>query len=163
MLSAGLLAALTIPYDVMAAVRHAPAIILPVGIALSLWFNRGRAFLALLSLLLAYVGYAVTGGPDNDAFAARAVLSAAAIFVPLNITLILALPERGVMHFRSHRWLLLIAVECLLCAWIASAGHSPLSGVAWQSVLNHWLLRPDPTPFTGRILFAIQIASLIPF
>ncbi len=135
-----------------------PAAILPIGVFLSLWFNRGRAFLALVSMFLAYAGYALAAQPDAATFAERAVLGGIAIFVPLNVALILILPERGVLHFRSYRWLLLLAAESLLVAWIASAGNSPLSGIAWQSVLDHWLLRPDPTPLLARVLFAAAVA-----
>ena len=34
-----------------------PYTVLLVGTAISLWFNRGRAFIVLLSLLVAFVGY----------------------------------------------------------------------------------------------------------
>ncbi len=141
-----------------AAIRIVPAIVLPMGIALSLWFNRGRALLALISLFCAYAGYVLATDYGAEPFARRAVMSGIAIFVPLNVALILLLPERGVFHFRSYRWLLLIVVECLLVAWIASAGHSPLSGAAWKSILDHWLLYPSPTPFVGKVLFAAGIA-----
>ncbi|UCH47749.1 MAG: GGDEF domain-containing protein [Betaproteobacteria bacterium] len=141
-----------------AAIHLLPAIVLPIGIALSLWFNRGRAFLALVSLFCAYAGYVLASYYGAEPFARRAVLSGIAIFVPLNVALILFLPERGVFHFRSYRWLLLIVVECLLVAWIASAGHSPLSGTAWKTILDHWLLYPSPTPFVGKVLFAAGVA-----
>ncbi len=149
---------LTIPDDLLSASRFLPFVILPVGAILSMWFNRGRAFLSLASLFLAYTGYTIASRMDADAFAAHAVLSAIAIFIPLNFALMLALPERGVFHFRSYRWLLLIVVETVLTAWVASAGNSPLSGVAWRDVLSHWLFDPDPTPFLGRLLFAAGIA-----
>ena len=140
------------------AIRLVPAIVLPIGIALSLWFNRGRAFLALVSLFCAYIGYMLAANYGAEPFALRAVMSGIAIFVPFNVALILFLPERGVFHFRSYRWLLLIVVQCLLVAWIASAGHSPLSGAAWKTILDHWLLHPNPTPFVGKVLFAAGIA-----
>ena len=155
------LAAVVVPEHADAAKRLLPAIVLPIGMFLSLWFNRGRAFLALVSLFLAYAGYALASGPGDTTFAVYAVLSGIAIFIPLNIMLLLALPERGVLHFRSYRWLLLIVVETILVAWVASAGHSPLSGVAWQVALDHWLLRPDPTPVLGRLLFAAGVALAI--
>ncbi len=157
-LVAAALLAVTIPDELLAASKFLPFVILPVGAMLSLWFNRGRAFLSLASLFLAYTGYTVATRAQTDPFAAIAVLSAIAIFIPLNVTLMLALPERGVFHFRSYRWLLLILVETLLTAWVASAGTSPLSGTVWRTALDHWLLRPDVTPVLGRLLFATGIA-----
>ncbi|NIO41994.1 MAG: diguanylate cyclase [Burkholderiales bacterium] len=115
----------------------------------------------MVSLFAAYAGYMLAANYGADAFSLHAVASGIAIFVPLNVALILALPERGVFHFRSYRWLLLLVVECLLVAWVASAGQTPLSGTAWITVLDHWLLRPDPTPLIGQVLFAAGIALAI--
>ncbi|MEW6689982.1 MAG: hypothetical protein AB1452_12930, partial [Pseudomonadota bacterium] len=39
--------------------------------AVSLWFNRGRAFVAAMSLLLAYGGYRYALGFGAESFAAR--------------------------------------------------------------------------------------------
>jgi GGDEF domain-containing protein len=142
-------------------VQVLPAIVLPVALSLSLWFNRGRAFLALASLLLAYIGYVLASRYGAQPFSLLAMLSGIAIFVPLHVTLILVLPERGVLHFRSYRWLLLILVECIIVAWIASAGQVPFSGDAWKTILGHWLLRPNPTPAVGQVLFAAGIAMAI--
>lgn len=158
MLATAVIAAVLLSSQSLATTGLLPAAILPIGVFLSLWFNRGRAFLALVSMFIAYVGYALAAQPDAATFAERAVLGGIAIFVPLNVALILFLPERGVLHFRSYRWLLLLAAESLLVAWIASAGISPLSGIAWQNVLDHWLLRPSPTPLLARVLFAAAIA-----
>lgn len=152
---------LAIPDELLTASKFLPFVILPIGAFLSLWFNRGRAFLSLSSLFLAYTGYSVAMRVHSDPFAANAVLSAIAIFVPLNFALMLALPERGVFHFRSYRWLLLILVEIILTAWVASAGNSPLSGIAWRAVLEHWLFDLDPTPLLGRLLFAAGVALAI--
>ena len=150
-----------VPQELLAPSEFLPFVILPVGAILSQWFNRGRAFLALTSLLLGYAGYTVATRINADPFAVDAVVSAIAIFIPLNVTLMLALPERGVLHFRSYRWLLLIVIETLLTAWVASAGNSLLSGMAWRTMLDHWLLHPDPTPFLGRLLFASGIALAV--
>lgn len=149
------------PDDLLAASAFLPFVILPIGAILSLWFNRGRAFLSLTSLFIAYMGYFVATKNNVDPFAGKAVLSAIAIFIPLNVTLMLALPERGVFHFRSYRWLLLILVETLFTAWVANAGTSTLSGTAWIKVFDHSLLKPDPTPFLGDLLFATGIALAV--
>ncbi|MEO8159065.1 MAG: GGDEF domain-containing protein [Betaproteobacteria bacterium] len=139
-----------------------PYTVLVVGATIALWFNRGRAFIALLSLLGAFVAYrlALASGANN--FPVRAVITAAAIFVPANILLVLWLPERGIVHFRNYRWLLLGVAEVVLTAWIATAGHSVLSGTAWHAALDHWLLKATPTPLLGRLLLvAAFIVSIV--
>ncbi len=119
--------------------------------AIALWFNRGRAFIAALSMFCAYAGYryAVDVGP----FAAKVAYTALVVLVPANILATLVQAERGVFHHHSHRWLLVIIAELLLVLWVASAGLSSLSGEAWKRVFDHWLLNSPPTPLVGRLLF----------
>ena len=131
-----------------------PYVVLLLGTGMGLWFNRGRAFIALASLLAAFAGYSLALEFGAASFAARAVFTAAAILVPLNFLLALVFPERGVSHHFNYRWLMLAVVEALFVAWIASAGRSSLSGTVWQDLLDHWLLRSPPTPLLGRLLFA---------
>jgi diguanylate cyclase (GGDEF)-like protein len=138
-----------------------PYTVLIIGTAIALWFNRGRAFIVLTSLLFAFIAYRISIDFGEDGFAVRAVLTAAAIFVPANILLVLVLPERGIVHFRNYRWLLLGLVEVLVTAWIATAGHTPLSGTAWHAALDHWLLRATPTPLLGRLIIVAAFAVAV--
>jgi diguanylate cyclase (GGDEF)-like protein len=131
-----------------------PLAVLVIGTGIALWFNRGRAFIALISLLVAFVAYRISLSFSQDDFPVRAVLTAAAIFVPANILLVMKLPERGIVHFRNYRWLMLGVIEVLITAWIATAGHTALSGTAWHAALDHWLLRATPTPLLGRLFIA---------
>lgn len=135
-----------------------PYVVLAIGAAMAFWFNRGRAFIALVSLLLAFIAYRVALGFGQDAFPLRAVLTATGVFVPLNIVLVLLLKERGIAWFRNYRWALLGLVEILLGVWIATAGRTDLSGIAWHAALDHWLFRPNPAPMLGRLLLAAAIA-----
>ena len=102
-----------------------PYTVLIIGTAIALWFNRGRAFIALVSLLVAFIAYRISFAFGQDDFPVRAVLTAAAIFVPANILIVLILPERGIVHFRNYRWLLLGLAEVLITAWIATAAARP--------------------------------------
>lgn len=131
-----------------------PSVVLLLATGMGLWFNRGRAFIALASLLAAFAGYSIALDFGAASFAAHAVYTAAAIFVPLNFLLALIFPERGVSHHFNYRWFMLAVVETVFVAWIASAGRSSLSGTAWQGLLDHWLLSSPPTPILGRLLFA---------
>jgi len=129
------------------------------GAGMGLWFNRGRAFVTAVSLLLAYGGYRFALDFGTDSFAARAVYTAAVVLVPLNVLVALLLPERGVSYHGDYRWLFIVAGELLLVTWVASSGRSDLSGAAWQDMLGHWLLRSPPPPLLGRLLFGAAIAA----
>ena len=135
-----------------------PYTVLLVGASISLWFNRGRAFIVLVSLLIAFIGYQLAQGPHSVNFASRAVFAALAVFVPLNMLIALRMQERGMSHFHNYRWLLLLITQILLTAWVAGAGKSALSGTAWHAMLEHWLIRPAPAPFLGRVLMAAAFA-----
>lgn len=138
-----------------------PYVVLLLGTGMGVWFNRGRAFIALASLLAAFAGYGIALEFGAASFAARAVYTAIAVLVPLNILLALLLPERGVSHHFNYRWLMLAVVEILVVAWIASAGRSSLSGTVWQDLLEHWLFRSPPTPLAGRLLFAAALIAAV--
>jgi len=45
--------------------------------------------------------------------------------------------------------------------WIANAGRSNLSGTAWREVLDHWLLRPHPTPLVARVVIVVAFAAAL--
>jgi diguanylate cyclase (GGDEF)-like protein len=151
-----------LPQSVSDLTQFGPYVVLLMGAAISVWFNRSRAFIALSSLFAAYAGYnLVLDLLGAGTFAARAVYTALAILVPANVLLALVLPERGVSHYRNYRWILIAAAEFLTVAWIASAGRSSLSGTVWHDVLGHWLLRSPPMPFTGRLIFAAAFAAAV--
>src|SRR6185503_2516153 len=102
----------------LAGLKEAGAYFVLVAAAgMGLWFNRGRAFVAAISILIAYAGYryALDLGAAN--FPARAVYTAAVVLVPLNILVALLLPERGVSYHGDYRWLFIVAGEILLVVW----------------------------------------------
>jgi diguanylate cyclase (GGDEF)-like protein len=139
-----------------------PYIVLFLGVAISAWFNRGRALIMLVSLLAAYAGYSVAAELGAQSFAMRAVSTALAVLVPLNVLLAIYFPDGGVRQHRNYRWLLLGLAEVLIVIWIAIAGRSNLSGTAWHDVLEHWLLRSPPTPLVARVVIAAAfVAALV--
>ena len=132
-----------------------PYAVLAIGTGMAFWFNRGRAFIALVSMLVGFTAYRIALEFGQQDFPLRAVLTTTGVFVPLNLLLVLLLRERGIAYFRNYRWLLLGLVEIVLTAWIATAGRSALSGTAWHAALDYWLLRPVPAPLLGRLLIAV--------
>ncbi|HSD60394.1 MAG TPA: GGDEF domain-containing protein [Burkholderiales bacterium] len=148
-----------LPASVAGLKLYGPYLVLGLGAAISLWFNRGRAFVGLASLLLAYAAWRWTPDTDSTGFAARAVFTAITLFLPLNFLLATLLPERGVFHYRNYRWLLLAAMEIALAVWVAAAGQNPLSGMAWQAALDHWVLRAAPVPPLGLLLMAAALGT----
>jgi diguanylate cyclase (GGDEF)-like protein len=156
-----LAAAPALPQSLSGLIVVGPYIVLVLGVAISAWFNRARALIMLASLLAAYAGYTLAGDLGTKSFAMRAVSTALAVLVPLNVLLATYFPEGGVRQHRNYRWLLLGLAEVLIVIWIANAGRSSLSGTAWHDVLDHWSLRPEPTPLVARVLLALAFAAAV--
>ena len=151
-----------IPSSLSALAGAGPYIVLLIGVAISGWFNRGRALIMLLSLLAGYTGYGLLADSQGaTSFAARAVFTALAVLVPLNVLLATWLPDGGVRQHRNYRWLLLGLAEVLMVTWIANAGRSNLSGTAWHDVLEHRLLQSPPTPIVGRAMIVVAFAGAL--
>jgi diguanylate cyclase (GGDEF)-like protein len=138
-----------------------PYVLLLLGVAISAWFNRGRALIMQVSLLAAFAGYSMAFDLGPQSFALRAVSTAFAVIVPLNVLLASWFPDGGVRQHRNYRWLLLGLAEILIVIWIAYAGRSSLSGTAWRDVLDHWLLRSPPTPLLARLMIAAAFVAAV--
>jgi diguanylate cyclase (GGDEF)-like protein len=153
----------SLPYSLSGLIVVGPYIVLLLGAAISAWFNRGRALVMLVSLLAAYAGYHLAADLGPKSFAVRAVFTALAVLVPLNVLLATYFPDGGVRQHRNYRWLLLGLAEVLIVVWIANAGRSNLSGTAWRDVLEHWLLRspPMPPPVARVMIAAAFVAALL--
>jgi GGDEF domain-containing protein len=151
----------TLPPSLSGLKEYGPYFVLLVSAGVGMWFNRGRALVAALSLFLAYAGFRYALGFGEASFTARAVFAATAVLVPANVLAVLLLPERGVSYHGDYRWLFIAAAEVLLVTWVAASGRSSLSGAVWQDMLDHWLLRSPPVPLLGRILFVAAVTAAI--
>lgn len=127
--------------------------------ALAAWYNRGRLFIAAASLLVAFSGYQLALGFGDTSIAARAVFTALSILVPLNVLAGMLLPEHGVTHHFNYRWLMAGVAEIAAVTWVASAGRSDLSGLAWAGALDHWALLSPPMPAAGRLLLLLALVA----
>jgi diguanylate cyclase (GGDEF)-like protein len=141
----------------------APYAVLGLAGAVTLWFNRGRAFVVALSLLAAYGGQRYATEFGYTSFAAHVYYVAAVVLVPLNMFAALVLPERGAVHGGSLRWIVLIIVEVALIAWLAywGQGHYDAADDSWLALFNHWWLRAPPVPLVGRLAFAAAFAAAV--
>ena len=130
-----------------------PCAVLATGTLLAWWYNRGRSFVILASLLAAFAAYQLSP--------TKAVYTALVVIVPFNALMAMIRPERGARYRMAYRWLVLLAGEALLVAWIAAAGRSPVSGTWWNTMLDWWLFRSPPTPLVGRLAFAAAFIAAV--
>jgi diguanylate cyclase (GGDEF)-like protein len=156
-----LLASPKLPNSLSGLITVGPYVVLLLGVVISAWFNRGRALIMLASLLAAFTGYSLAMEVGPKSFAMHAVFTAFAVLVPMNVLLASCFPDGGVRQHKNYRWLLLGLAEILIVIWIASAGRSRLSGMAWHDVLEHWLLRSPPTPLVARVMIAAAFCAAL--
>jgi GGDEF domain-containing protein len=139
-----LLAALvSLPDGLVGLRKWAPYALVGTGLLLAWWFNRGRAFVLLASLLGAIAAY--------DLYPTRAVYAALTVLVPLNVLFAMLRPERGARYRMAYVWLGLLGLEALLLVSIAQT-------TAW---MENPFFRSPPTPLVGRVLFAAAFAASV--
>lgn len=136
-----------------------PGLVLCLAVAVALWFNRGRASVFAITLLLAWASCELAR--EAGGLVLAAVYTALVVLVPLNLLAAFALPERGVLSWRNLRWLGLGAGEVLLVGWLAWIARSAQPGGTLASLLEAWPLRSPPTPLAGRMVFTAAFVAAL--
>jgi diguanylate cyclase (GGDEF)-like protein len=136
-----------------------PYAVLATALGLAWWFNRGRSFVLVASLLAAWAGYQYS--LEHSAVTVKTIYTAIAVLVPLNALAAFIEPERGARHGPGYRWLTVIVAEMLVVVWIAVGGKTELGEAQWQALFEHWSLRSPPTPLVGRLLFGAAFAAAV--
>jgi len=130
-----------------------PYALLAIGLGLAWWFNRGRAFVIVASLLCAFAAVQLSY---------KDLLH---VLVPFNALLAMALPERGVRYRAAYGWLALLGLEALLLAFLPALNLPALAGrvmFAAAFAATVWRAWPEFTPLqvgAGGALVAFYIAA----
>jgi GGDEF domain-containing protein len=132
---------------------YGPYIVFAIGAVLAAAFNRGRAVLALVVLIVAYTVQQTWLQQALDVPKARAVYAALVILVPLNLALLALLPERGLFNRHGLLRLAAIGAQAALVAWVVAAGATGIIDLAYQRFL-------EPPPFTVGHIPQAGIASI---
>jgi diguanylate cyclase (GGDEF)-like protein len=119
---------------------YGPYIVFVLGAALAIGFNRGRALLALATLIVAYAAQQAWLRDGLDSLQGRAIYVALTVFVPANLALLATLPERGALNRHGALRLAVIGGEALIVLWVVSSGQTGIVDGAWQRLF-------DPPPF----------------
>ena len=123
---------------------YGPYIVFAAGAALAAAFNRGRAFFAVLILAAAYAAQQLWLQQPLVSPAARGVYLALVVFVPLDLALLAALPERGILNPHGAWRAGVLAIQVAVAAWLGSAGAASALDWGYQKFV-------DPPLTAGRI------------
>ena len=151
----------TLPVTLSGLKVYGPYAALSLAGALSLWFGRGRAFLALLCVALAYIVYGTLLHAGLQTAPARTAFAALCVFVPANFALLSLLSERGLFNIFGLRRLLLIATEAALTIWLIKTGSTafadwlagPFFGFAWM------MASPIPQAAAAVMIFSLLVVG----
>ncbi|HTS54838.1 MAG TPA: GGDEF domain-containing protein [Burkholderiales bacterium] len=125
---------------------------------ISLWFGRGRAFLALLCIAIGYAAYLSLLDARIQAPEARTAFAALCVFVPANLALFSLLSERGLFTVFGLRRLLVIATEIVFTFWLIAAGVTGFAQWVAEPVFDSAWLQASPIP-QGALL--VMLLSLL--
>ena len=141
---------------------YGPYAALSVAGLISVWFNRGRAFLGLLCLAAGYVVYGALPSAEIDSDLAERAFVVLCALVPLNLAALSLLPERGLFNAFGFRRLLLLALQVTAIGLLLRAGFT---GVAdWLSAPHaelSWLhAAPIPPRVVPIVLLGVILATI---
>jgi len=137
---------------------YGPYAVLLIAGAISLWFARGRAFFAVLSIAVGYIAYRTVTGAGLEQAPARTVFVAMCVFVPANLALFSLLPERGLFNAFGLRRLLVIVSELAFTFWLVEAGVTEFAQWLSMPLFDSGWLKSSPVPH-GAI--AVMVLSIL--
>jgi len=132
---------------------YGPYIVFGIGTVLAAAFNRGRAVLALIVLIAAYVVQQTWLQQALDVPKARAVYAALVILVPFNLALLAILPERGLFNRHGLLRLAAVGIQAILVVWVVEANVIDIVDWAYKRFL-------EPPPFKVGHIPQAGIASI---
>ncbi len=136
-----------------------PYIVFPAGILLSFRFGRGRLMLAALVLALverALWFLVIPGDP-----ASRALVDVIALLIPLDLALLIFLPEIGTWNRTAFFSVVVVLSEVLMAALVAFPYPAPAAQVIQVSFLPGWAHQWTRLPDTALVLFAAAAAAAL--
>jgi diguanylate cyclase (GGDEF)-like protein len=147
--------------DVLAPLRlYGPYVALGTGLIVSLAFKRGRALFAVLTLLLAYTGFAIFLAQGLKDFPARTVFAALWLSVPFNLALLSVLPERGALNTYGARRLILVLIELSATLALLAGQYHRITAALYLPLPAIGTL-PSPVPQAGIAALALALVVTV--
>ena len=140
---------------------YGPYFTLGVGLLISVAFKRGRALVAILSLMLAYAGFRLFLSGEATDLPARTVYVALCIFVPFNLGLLSVVRERGALNLHGARRLGLLVAEIGVTAAIVLGDHRAFTDSLYQPIFEDAAAAGSPIPQLGLATMAAALVIAV--
>jgi diguanylate cyclase (GGDEF)-like protein len=137
---------------------YGPYLLLALGIAVSIAFQRGRALFALLTLAAAHLGhqlYLQAGSPASTAYTAFAALC---VFVPFNLAALSLLRERGIFNAHGVQRTVVLLAQLAFAAWVLRSGKMGFAAWVYASLVETRLFATSPVPQLGLVALALSFS-----
>lgn len=125
--------------------------LLALAAVIALSFRRGRIVFALLTLAAAYAAFTFYSLLPPDAATTsswRIVYTALCFFLPLDLALLCAAQERGILNVHGARRAGVLAAQILLTAWLAVSASAEFSARLYAPLFDAALFN-TPVPHSG--------------
>jgi hypothetical protein len=146
-----------LPASLSGLVAYGAYVVLALSLLIGVAFRRGRVFLAVLTLAIAYAAfgrYLQAAIPESTVFA---VFGALCLFVPLNLAALSLLKERGTFNRHGLARLAVLVLEVALAAWMALPGNSAAREWLYTPLLSHPPWGASPVPQIGLAAMALSV------
>jgi len=131
--------------------------LLAIGAPVSLAFRRGRVLLGMVVLAMAYAAYLALLRDVPASVLARAVFFALCVLVPLNLSLLALVRERGTFNAHGLQRFAMLLGQVALVAWFSS--QRGLVDRAYGPLVGRGLFPGSPIPDLG--IAAIALGGIV--
>lgn len=141
--------------------QSAPYIVIALGSALSIAFQRGRALFALLALGAAQLArhvYLQPGAPPVHAYTAFACIC---ILVPANLAVLSVLRERGVWSAHGMGRLAILLAQVALVMLLVRTSKAGFAAAAYVTLIDTRVLATSPIPQSGLLFATTSLAVAV--
>ena len=141
---------------------YAPYLTLGLGLLIALVFKRGRALLAVLSLLVAYTGFRMffaNSLPED--FVSKAIYAALCLLVPLNLAFLASVHERGALNAYGARRLAALLIEAGITAAIVYGGFSKVTELLYRPLLADFAMSGSPIPQSAILATVVALIAAV--
>jgi diguanylate cyclase (GGDEF)-like protein len=137
---------------------YAPYLALSGGVTLSLAFNRGRVFLTLLVIALFYLVARSHLLQGSDALVARNSFLFSSVLIPLNLSLICFMRERGVFSHSGRLRLAFVAAQVGALYWMLRfhQDYGTIPQLVARPLLKAAWLERFALPQSGLLFFVVS-------
>ena len=149
-----------LPEELTAYLRVYPGIVVTAGVALGLWFRRGRVVLALLALAFADLALARFGPGAAGGELGRYTLNAAAFLLPLDLAWLAAVRERGMLTVHGVLRLGAMAAQPPVAAFIWLSYQPRLVALLESRFLPGRASPDDAVAHAALLAYAVALVAV---